>query len=229
MVLLGDHLIVAWLDVPLASQADVLEWHSREHLPERLAVPGFRRGRRFAATASSSRFFILYEVSGADVLCSPAYLERLNNPTPWTLRSMRHFQNSTRAAMRVDCSMGGGSASHMLTVRFDGPPSANLRARLIDELAPQWASRPGVTAVHVATHEIEASNIDTTERRHSGTVSDQAGLVLLIEAYRSSVLMGIETDDLSARRLHALGACGSVHRERVQLQHCLHADDSGTT
>src|SRR5262249_15604757 len=51
-------------------------WYIREHLQERVGVPGFRFGRRYELVAGGDRrFFAFYEVESPDVLSSPAYLE----------------------------------------------------------------------------------------------------------------------------------------------------------
>ena len=37
-------------------------WHTHEHLPERLAIPGFVRGTRWVASHGQPRYFVMYEV-----------------------------------------------------------------------------------------------------------------------------------------------------------------------
>ncbi|WP_051481593.1 hypothetical protein [Paraburkholderia nodosa] len=223
MALLGGAIIVAWLDVPSEHERDLLDWHSREHLPERLAIDGFCRGRRFGNLASASRIFILYELRDRAVLYDEAYLERLNHPTPWTRQSMQHFHNSTRAAMRIDASIGRGIGAYLLTARFDTAHDDALRVWLCEDLVPVLALRPGITAVHLATKDAVASDIDTVERRHSGTASEPAAIVLLVEAYSADVLSKIGAVELGEARLQALGYRGPAHCEIMQLQYCLEA------
>src|SRR6058998_294753 len=98
MSLLGGALLAFSHDVTAGSEADWTEWHDREHIPERLSVPGFLRLRRYVALGGGPRFFYFYETESLAVLQSPAYLERLQNPTPWTRRSMQHVTNNTRTA-----------------------------------------------------------------------------------------------------------------------------------
>ena len=57
-------------------------------MPERVAIPGFLRGRRYVALDADLEFFNLYEAASPKVLAGPDYLERLNNPTPWTRASV---------------------------------------------------------------------------------------------------------------------------------------------
>ena len=91
MALLGKAAVVIWCEVAPAMHAEHDAWHSFEHLPERMGVPGFRRGRRAAALDPDARQarFVLYEIDDISVSTSAPYLERLNNPTSWSKRSWR--------------------------------------------------------------------------------------------------------------------------------------------
>jgi ABC-type cobalamin/Fe3+-siderophores transport system ATPase subunit len=62
----------------------------------------------------------MYEADDLAVLTSPAYLERLNAPTPATRRTLVHFRRTSRAVCRVACSMGSSSGGYMLTLRLSG-------------------------------------------------------------------------------------------------------------
>jgi hypothetical protein len=86
MTLLGKGALVIWHDPEAEAESDYNEWHSKEHMFERVGIPGFRRGQRGVAISGAPRYFNLYEVDGFDVLTSPAYLARLNDPTAWTRR-----------------------------------------------------------------------------------------------------------------------------------------------
>ena len=49
MNLAGLGIVAIWHDIVLEAQPEFYEWHNREHMPERLGIPGFRRGRRYIA------------------------------------------------------------------------------------------------------------------------------------------------------------------------------------
>ena len=51
MSFLGTAILAFWADVDPSGEADYVDWHNREHMPERCAVPGFLRGRRYVAMA----------------------------------------------------------------------------------------------------------------------------------------------------------------------------------
>src|SRR4051812_3312450 len=64
-------------------------WHTLEHLPERIGLPGFERCRRYVSVSGSAKFLVLHEVENIEVLASAVYLERLNNPTVQTREVVR--------------------------------------------------------------------------------------------------------------------------------------------
>lgn len=65
---------------------DFRAWHNSEHLPERLAIPGFVRARRFRSLDRSFLFFTLYEMTSIEVLESEPYRALMSDPSPWTKR-----------------------------------------------------------------------------------------------------------------------------------------------
>ena len=75
---------------PLAMEEEFNAWYDTEHLPERLAIPGFRSARRWVADVGpgEGKYLATYELDSAAVLQSPAYLERFANATAWTRRAL---------------------------------------------------------------------------------------------------------------------------------------------
>ena len=61
-----------WWDMTPALRAEFEDWHSHEHFPERMGVPGFRRGTRWISATGDDSVFVLYEVESHDTLSSPA-------------------------------------------------------------------------------------------------------------------------------------------------------------
>src|SRR3546814_15058199 len=95
MALCSDAAMVLNYDIA-GDTADHDDWHSYEHMHERLSVPGFVRATRWVATAGAPRYMVIYEVTGTDMAIAPAYLARPNNPTPWTSAMMPRFRSEDR-------------------------------------------------------------------------------------------------------------------------------------
>ena len=118
MALMSDAAMVLFCDV--ADDAEEHDdWHTYEHMHERLSIEGFLRGTRWVrADGSGPRYLILYEVSSVDVAGSPGYLARLNAPTPWTTATMGRLRGMVRSFCRVTTSAGYGLGRAACAMRF---------------------------------------------------------------------------------------------------------------
>ena len=72
MPLLGSAAMLLSFDIEAAAIEEHDRWHTHEHLPERLSIPGFRRGTRWISTAGDPRYMVLYEVDSLAGLPSQA-------------------------------------------------------------------------------------------------------------------------------------------------------------
>jgi hypothetical protein len=186
MSLKGSAFMVMWHDIASEGEPEYHLWHTREHMPERLAIPGFQRGRRGVNWGLQHyRYLTVYEGTDLEVFRSPGYLERLNNPSPWTQRTMPHFRNFLRVSCETVTTGGAGAGGAMGTFRVDfGPGMTEARFRQIaPALADRLAERPGVSAVHTAVARPEVSGVETTENRIRVQMHEKGfEAVILVEA-----------------------------------------------
>ncbi len=97
-------------------------WYKSEHMIERLGIPGFRMGRRYEEIEVVSRFFTYYEVDEPGVLSTPAYLERVNNPTPLTRKIMSGiFTNLSRTICSRVGEAGWATGTYAVTAKLAEP------------------------------------------------------------------------------------------------------------
>lgn len=204
MALLGAATLAMWWDVRPAVLQELEDWHSHEHLPERLGIPGFRRGSRWRSVAGEGMCMV-YELESHAVLQSPAYLARLNAPTPWSTRMMPEHRNMVRSQCHVLESRGGMVASHCLSLRLSPQPGreAALRQALRTRIA-EFALRPGLSGLHLLRHEAPAM-APTTEQKIRGG-DGFADWVLLACGYTPDALQALAAGELATGSLEALGA-----------------------
>ena len=223
MALLGRAAIAMWWDIAPERKAEFEDWHSHEHLPERLAIPGFQRGSRWAAADGGPGFFVLYELAGYETLSSPHYLERLNRPTPWSTQLMPHHRNMVRSQCRVAASVGAGIARGMVTLRLS--PRAGEGTRLRDflvEQAGRIAARAGTTAAHLL--HTEAPDIAlTTEQRIRGGRDPSADWIFLAGGYDPAALQALRAEALSDAELSRHGAADGIEAGAYVLSHACDA------
>ncbi|CAN7552263.1 hypothetical protein LJR009_004786 [Bosea sp. LjRoot9] len=118
----GSGFLVIANSVEPAALADYEAWHSFEHVPERLTMPGFLGGRRFVrGRGQERRFLTLYDLDSPDALETPEYRHLLANPTPAS-RLMRPLMgNFRRFVYRERARFGAGCGSHLGFLRWTAP------------------------------------------------------------------------------------------------------------
>jgi len=205
MALLGRAAMLLWYDIVPEQVAEHDEWHTREHFPERVGIPGFLRAQRWVSVAEAPRYFVVYEVRDVDVLASAPYLERLNDPTPWTRRMMPHFRGMVRGFCRVESSVGSVLGSAAMTVRCSAAPGAEapLQRWLDRELIPDLMRQEGTTGAY--TLRSDGAPAMTAEQQIRGR---DAGVdrVLLVTGYSLDALTALAHKALHADAFEAHGA-----------------------
>ncbi len=225
MPLLGNGVAAIWHDIDTTHEADYHHWHCHEHIPERVGIPGFLRGRRFAPVWGSPRFFHFYETESVDSLTSAAYLERLNDPTPWTQRVVPNFRNNNRTLAQVAGSFGQGVGAAMLTIQCGPAPgkAAALQAWLLAAM-PEWVQAEGVTGAHLLRGDQDASNVQTEEKAMRGRADDVADWVIMAEGLEAGYLEAMRAGVLSDANLTTQGAA-TINAGLYRLHYVLHQDD----
>ena len=207
MPLLGRAAMLLTFDVADEAIAEHDDWHTHEHLPERMAIPGFLRGTRWVATGGGPRYAVLYEVERLETLTSPAYVERLEHPSPWTQRIMPHYRGMARGFCAVERSCGAVTGHCALLVRFAAAHDDEraFAARLGDEVMLPLPERRGLAGVHLLR--AAAQPRMTTEQRIRGA---DAGVdwALLATGYEPDAVAALATAELGAAALAAHGAAG---------------------
>jgi hypothetical protein len=204
MSLLGKGFLAIWNDITAGGEPEFHHWHTKEHVPERVGVPGFLRGRRGQAVTGRPKYFTLYETESAGVLASPAYVERLNNPTPWTRRGVALFTNTNRTACRVTAVEGRGVGGAMATLQLGPRPGgeAGLREWLAGTALPALVAWPGIVGAALGEADLAATSVPTEERKLRTEDDKVAAWVVLVD--------GLDADEVSAacREVLVPGALG---------------------
>jgi len=184
MALVGTGAVAIWHDIAPEGRAAFYAWHGREHMPERVGIPGFLRGRRYVAVHGDPEFFNLYETATADVVKSAEYLARLNAPTPWTVSTVRHFRGVARSLCEVAASAGEGQGGLVATFRYDvdDAHAAAHRARM-DGAVARLASSDGIAGCHLLIADAAASAVETAEKRARGEATEVPRWILLVESW----------------------------------------------
>ena len=224
MALLGKAAMILSFDIVPEGIVEHDNWHSLEHLNERMSIPDFLRGSRWTAVSGGARYFVMYEVADIDTLASPPYLERLNNPSPWTARMMKHYRGMNRGFCRVTFSKGCGLGSCGLLIRFSPEPGREraLHAWLVNDTLPALPGKPGLVSAHL--FEAALTPEMTQEQRIRGK-DGGVDWVLLVTGYDEAAVANLAENTLSTRSLEERGGINLVSN-LYRLGHSLSSQEA---
>jgi len=213
-VLAGEAVAAIWNGIAPEGRDQFYDWHINEHIPERVGIPGFRRGRRYIAADADAQpeFFTLYETDTMQVLQGSDYTNRLNNPTPWTKTSTAYFRDTARALARVLISDGPGPGGFMLTIRFD---CGDQHIAAVGALLRDAGNAVRVTGAHLCQGDSAASAVRTAESRDRTDIQAPPNCFIMIEATDADALREILPDVA----LSDAGARGAFVRGVYRLEY----------
>jgi hypothetical protein len=205
---MANGILAVWADVEKGAERDFDEWYIREHVNERVEVPGFLAGFRYTAIAGRPKIFAIYEVQSPEVLVSPAYLERLNEPTEWTRRVMPSFRNMIRTALRVRARRGEGRGGVVGTVRLAPEPGAErkLETWISRTLVGELVQQPGIVRAEFWQAENVVAPGETEESRMRGGDDSTADWVIQYDGMDEASVQEAMTGLLSSPALERQGA-----------------------
>jgi hypothetical protein len=180
MAFRGKAFLALWNDITRSREAEYDQWHTLEHVPERVSVTGIHEARRYVnRLRPSHRYFTLYDFESMAVFESPEYVDLLKNPTPWSESMRPDFSNFVRApcALRESEGIGIGAAIACLAVESRAIGDDMARATL--EAAREL---PRVAATHWGDGEGGLPNVAWKQAPAATATQRPFDRVLLIEA-----------------------------------------------
>ena len=155
MLLQGTGVLITSMQVLPEEDSDFNEWFDKEHLPERVAIPGFLDGRRYEATNSSGRYLQIYSAVDSAVLDSAAYHKVLANQTDWSKHHIPRFIQPTRVVGQLVESRGFARGAAVTLIRLRPKNDARMMPELHQFLS--LLEKPGVTSIHFVEGNAELS------------------------------------------------------------------------
>ena len=213
-MLAGEAVVAIWNGITPEGRDEFYAWHLHEHMPERVGIPGFLRGRRYIALDATTQpeFFTLYETQTMQVLQGQDYANRLNAPTPWTKRATQAFRDTSRGLARVLESRGVGVGGVLLTLRFEAEDAAQPALAALVRAASE---APRVSGAHLCRSDDAASGTKTAESKDRSDITAPPSWFALVEATDAASLAPL----LAEGALAAAGARGPFRRGTYRLEY----------
>ncbi len=183
MPLHGKGMLIVFNEVKARDERDFNEWYNREHIDERVNLPGFHRARRYVAVRGTPKYLATYECDTVGDLAAPGYLALLANQTPWTQAVMARFTHFKRLTLRVQVDLAHGVGGAVAAVRFVPDPRERkaLVTWLHETALPKAIARPGLVGAVAAENDLEVANAPLQDKSMDHPKADEAEWVVLLE------------------------------------------------
>ncbi len=146
--------LLVMMQPPPAFEEEFNAWYDTEHLPERLAVPGFETALRFVCLSGHPRYLAIYDLARPEVLDSAEYLRiAFENSSPWTLRVLQRVRVYRAAGRQMYPGAAiTGTASRLQLLRFR-KRLASAADEIIAGLRANFEERPETARLRLLAFE----------------------------------------------------------------------------
>ena len=220
--------MAVWTDCAAADEAQFNEWYNRQHLTQRVAVPGFLNGARYVAVSGRPKYFALYGWAHARVGPSPVYMHLQDHPTRWTAAMMRAFRGTNRTVFDVRYRLGNGRGALAACIWVSPAPGreAALERALAGSLLPRLYAEAGLTGVTLLCVNRKASRMDSNESRMRAGPDRLADWVILVEGADRASVTSACARHATAAQLERAGAARGIKQRLYRLQLVVSKDQS---
>jgi hypothetical protein len=209
MALRGKGMLIVFNEVRPRHERDFNEWYNREHIDERVNLPGFRRARRYIAADARTdpRYLATYECDTVNDLATRRYLKLLANQTPWSQRVMARFTSFRRLTLRIRVDLAHGFGGAITCVRFVPDPArwARLAGWLRREVLPAAIGQPGMLGGFAGENDLEIANAPGKVQGGTYPVTEAVEWAVVLEGADARATSAAARTLLSRRALAAFG------------------------
>lgn len=138
--------LLVWSDIDPDHEADFNQWYDREHMEERVRIPGFTGARRYRAVSGSARRYLaLYRASSLADFPSDAYRKAFTKQTQWSITNFGRMSNTRRRVMQVPQEGGFGWGGALVLIEL--VPNA-MDTDAVSTVLGKLMAEEGVLRVH---------------------------------------------------------------------------------
>ncbi|MBP0599219.1 hypothetical protein J8I26_13950 [Herbaspirillum sp. LeCh32-8] len=161
-------ILFVWTDVDPAHEQDFNQWYDREHVQERVALPGFVSGVRYRSEHGPRRYLGLYRTTSLDAFKTPAYFQAFRHQTPWSVANLARMHNPMRRVCTISAETGAGRGAWLAVLRLGNRQQAHQLDALSTTLGKRLLEVDGVLSSRLLTPDQELSSplpAESTEGR----------------------------------------------------------------
>lgn len=176
-------LLCIWTNIEPEHDLDFNRWYDREHMQERVAIPGFQSARRFGAIGDCPRpYLALYYTDSLDIFQSEPYRRAFANQTAWSLENFTRMRGTQRRVGRLTLEAGAGEGGALALFVV---PEATLRQPGVKARLQQM-----LTALTGQDHVIRTTLLETDAGLSTPVTADAVAApsdaLVMVEATRAT-------------------------------------------
>jgi hypothetical protein len=138
--------LFVWSDIDPDHEADFNLWYDREHMEERVRIPGFTGARRYRAISNAARRYLaLYRATSLADFTSEDYRKAFTKQTQWSVANFGRMNNTRRRVMHVAEEGGFGWGGALVLIEL--VPGAKTSDE-ISSILSEMIAMDGVLRVH---------------------------------------------------------------------------------
>ena len=143
-------ILFVWTDVDPEHEQDFNLWYDREHVQERVALPGFVSGVRYRCVQGPRRYLGLYRTRNLAAFRSAEYFQAFQHQTPWSVTNLQRMRNPMRRVCTISAEAGAGRGAWLAVLRLGAQASGDTGA-VIGRLGPALLEMDGVIGSRLLT------------------------------------------------------------------------------
>ncbi|MBH69039.1 MAG: hypothetical protein CMM58_11845 [Rhodospirillaceae bacterium] len=191
MALYGKGMLMTFTETSAENEEEFNEWYNREHVDERVWMPGFHRARRYLASQGSAEFkyFATYETDTVKDLANPEYMELLKDQSDWSKKVMATFTKFDRITADISIDLAHGFGGGCSIARFFPKIETMqaLRKHLEQDLLPKLTTQPGVVGCVLAENNLEVVNEGRRAQGIDIPMNETPEWIIVLEAQDSNI------------------------------------------
>ena len=149
--------LLVLMQPPPAFEEEFNAWYDTEHVPERVAVPGFETGLRYVCIDGHPRYLAMYDTDSPEVFDTEGYLAvSFGRASPWTRRVTSRVRVHRYAGRQVyPGNAVTRPAARVMLLRFRNLP-ATAEPSVISGMRANFEERNETLQVRVFAHDAGA-------------------------------------------------------------------------
>ncbi|MGX9784487.1 hypothetical protein [Janthinobacterium lividum] len=200
-------ILFVWTSADPEHELDFNRWYDREHVEERVRIPGFVSGTRYQSVRGSRKYLGLYRTDSLGAFQTPDYFKAFGQQTPWSVTNLQRMVDPMRRVCAIEAETGMGTGAWLAVLRLGAPAIGQDAAAVagMAALGAQLLQIDGVIATRLLTPDANLSGplpaeqkegrvldpiflIDASSESAASAAADAASAALGLDAEQAAIL-----------------------------------------